>query len=127
MAYLRAFGPLFDGRAFVEMGRLDLGVRHAVGREAKNRWVGHLVLNIRQPTPYYWTTIAVNDRGPATVVHDDPSLPYGPWLEGVGSRNFPVTSFRGYWSMRDTIRSVPGWFDSVTGPVVAESVHRMGG
>jgi hypothetical protein len=25
---------------------------------------------------------------------------YGPWLEGVGSRNFPVTRFRGYHAFR---------------------------
>ncbi len=32
-------------------------------------------------------------------VHDS-GIVYGPWLEGVGSRNFPVTRFRGYSMFR---------------------------
>ncbi len=32
-------------------------------------------------------------------VHDS-GIVYGPWLEGVGSRNFPVTRFKGYSTFR---------------------------
>lgn len=30
----------------------------------------------------------------------DSGLVYGPWLEGVGSRNYPVTRFKGYSTFR---------------------------
>jgi len=30
----------------------------------------------------------------------DSGLIYGPWLEGLGSRNYPVTRFRGYSTFR---------------------------
>jgi len=35
----------------------------------------------------------------AAEVHDS-GIVYGPWLEGVGSRNYPVTRFKGYSTFR---------------------------
>jgi hypothetical protein len=43
----------------------------------------------------------------ATVDHliiTDTPVVYGPWLEGVGSRNFPATRFRGYHTFRKITR-----------------------
>ena len=49
------------------------------------------------PRPYYWTTVEVEHTGPTSrKVTDNASVVYNFWLEGLGSRNFPVTSFRGY-------------------------------
>lgn len=59
------------------------------------------VLNasIQHPTPYYETQTTVNwgafSGGASAIVHDR-GIVYGPWLEGIGSRNFPKTSFKGY-------------------------------
>lgn len=60
------------------------------------------VLNasIQQPTPYYETQTTLNwgaysGGGASAIVHDR-GIIYGWWLEGIGSRNFPVTSFKGY-------------------------------
>lgn len=60
------------------------------------------VLNtsIQNPTPYYETQTTLNwgvfaGAGANVIVHDR-GIIYGPWLEGVGSRNFPKTSFKGY-------------------------------
>jgi hypothetical protein len=60
------------------------------------------VLNssIQQPTPYYETMTTLNwgvfaGAGANVIVHDR-GIVYGPWLEGIGSRNFPKTSFKGY-------------------------------
>jgi hypothetical protein len=33
------------------------------------------------------------------IITDTPVV-YGPWLEGVGSRNYPVTRFAGYHTFR---------------------------
>lgn len=68
----------------------------------------HDVLNasIQNPTPYYEVQIK-QERGAGegpegfesdvtpVAVHDRGVI-YGHWLEGDGSRNSPVTSFRGY-------------------------------
>jgi hypothetical protein len=64
--------------------------------------VVNTVLNssIQNPTPYYETMTTLNwgvyaGAGANVIVHDR-GIIYGPWLEGIGSRNFPKTSFRGY-------------------------------
>ncbi len=38
-------------------------------------------------------------------VHDS-GIIYGPWLEGVGSRNFPVTRFKGYSMFRKVAQQI---------------------
>ncbi len=60
------------------------------------------VLNamIQHPTPYYETQTTMNwgvyaGAGANVIVHDR-GIIYGRWLEGIGSRNYPKTSFKGY-------------------------------
>jgi hypothetical protein len=48
------------------------------------------------------TELMVDD---SAMITDTPVV-YGPWLEGVGSRNFPVTRFRGYHTFRVMTRVV---------------------
>ena len=92
-------GPVFDGRAeqaardFLDQALMDVGQQGMADV--------HLLLDqsIRDPTPYYETQITVERAGSDVVVHDR-GVVYGPWLEGVGSRNYPVTSFAGYHSFR---------------------------
>lgn len=93
-------GPIWDGRAeqilddytreavweIAKEGRGDLGVR--------------FIKVFREPTGYYESQVeAVQQPGPHALIHDN-LVVYGPWLEGVGSRNFPVTRFKGYHSFR---------------------------
>jgi hypothetical protein len=55
---------------------------------------------LQHPTGYYESHIKADREGVYTYrVHDDMVI-YGPWLEGVGSRNYPVTKFRGYHTFR---------------------------
>lgn len=55
--------------------------------------------SIQHPTPYYETQTTLNwgasSGGVSAIVHDR-GIIYGPWLEGIGSRNAPKTSFKGY-------------------------------
>lgn len=88
-------GPLFDERAAIIAEQMRTAVERDVSDEAKNRVVGRLVQVIRQPTPYYWTQIETLHRRGGTEVTGE-SVIYHWWLEGVGSRNYPVTSFKGY-------------------------------
>lgn len=68
----------------------------------------NLVSSIKHPTPIYWTRLFVeqNNTGLGTSIHDDYQIVYGPWLEGVGSRNAPVTRFRGYASFRKAAQTL---------------------
>lgn len=53
---------------------------------------------IQRPTPYYETQVMVERAATDVVVHDR-GIIYGPWLEGVSSRN-RTTRFKGYAAFR---------------------------
>lgn len=92
-------GPIAEGHG-TEI--LDGYVKDAVWEVASQGLANvNTVLNasIQEPTPYYETQTTLNwgasSGGISAVVHDR-GIIYGPWLEGIGSRNFPKTSFKGY-------------------------------
>jgi hypothetical protein len=91
-------GPVGDGRAEGAVARYREDVADTVAGQGVAEV--HLILDrtIRQPTPYYETQIAVSSVGTDRVVHDRDVI-YGPWLEGVGSRN-RTTRFKGYFAFR---------------------------
>jgi len=98
-------GPMFDGRAiraareYVGAAELDVG-EHGVQiiRRELDRVLKH-------PTGYYRSNIHAVKRG-AHVTIDDNRVIYGPWLEGTGSRNSPVTRFKGYSTFRRMFRKI---------------------
>lgn len=61
--------------------------------------------HFRQPTGYYERHIVNRDLGSRHIISDS-DVVYGPWLEGVGSRNYPRTRFKGYSIMRRTTRDM---------------------
>lgn len=92
-------GPLTDGRAerAVEDYRQDL--EKVIARRAAALVVRILKQRIKDPTPYYWNQIRALPVGGHWEVVDG-NVIYGPWLEGVGSRNAPVTRFKGYHAFK---------------------------
>lgn len=92
-------GGLFDGRAERSVGEFLEDAQREVGAQASSEV--HLILDrrIKKPTPYYETQIVTERQANDVVVHDR-GIKYGPWLEGVGSRNYPVTRFKGYHAFR---------------------------
>ncbi len=93
-------GPFFERR---ERGMAEIinEIEHDVAQVGHAYVKTNLVTFIRYPTPYYWTRTEVrgNPSGPGLSIWDNYII-YGPWLEGVGSRNFPKTRFKGYSSFR---------------------------
>lgn len=94
-------GPLFDGRAAAALDAFEIAAAAAVGDMAYMEVRAELSRNLRNPTPFYESRV-MHDRASSTGygrVHDSDVI-YGPWLEGTGSRNSPVTRFKGYRSFR---------------------------
>jgi hypothetical protein len=89
-------GPLFDQRADMDMAKICNEIEVDVANVGQTMVHGHLVQFIRHPTPYYWTKVETraNPEGPGRSIWDS-YVVYGPWLEGVGSRN-RTTRFKGY-------------------------------
>lgn len=92
-------GPLFDGRAGAALDRYVDAVQDRLADEATDRIHALLAGSLKHPTGYYESHIHTERSTSDRTVTDTPVV-YGPWLEGLGSRNFPKTRFRGYGSFR---------------------------
>lgn len=92
-------GPFRDGRFQRAASDYSDQLQYAValhGEELVDRRLNQV---LKKQTPYYRTKITVRRaRGGYEVT--DQGVIYGPWLEGTGSRNYPVTRFRGYATFR---------------------------
>jgi hypothetical protein len=85
-------GPIFDGRARALANAYVNRLERDLAEEGVTLVREELQKVLQHPTGYYESRITV-ERG--TVITDG-GVVYGPWLAGVGSRNFPATRFRGY-------------------------------
>ncbi len=98
MTYVTHHGPIFDGRAAAAVHDFcdDFEQKYAerVKEEIQSRLrPGHGYL-----TGNYSRHIQVVRSGTGEEVNDS-GIIYGPWLEGVGSRN-RTTRFKGYFTFR---------------------------
>lgn len=92
-------GPMFDGRAVRTLQRFVKETDEQVGKAAVSIIQRELDVVLRHPTGHYRSSIKAEPVEGRYVVTDSRVI-YGPWLEGVGSRNSPVTRFKGYATFR---------------------------
>jgi len=119
-------GPLFEhGRADEIVDEFLHDAKKTVGDKALANWAENLDSSIRHPTPYYETQILNEPDGDAYVVNDR-GIIYGPWLEGVGSRN-RTTRFKGYFSLRRAFQKLHGEIENVIEPHVRRMIARLSG
>ena len=85
-------GPLFDGRARAAANAYVNRLERDLAEEGLNILRSEMHRVFRNPTGYYESRCKVVDGNTVT----DSRVVYGPWLAGVGSRNYPVTRFKGY-------------------------------
>lgn len=85
-------GPIFDGRARAAANAYVNRLERDLAEEGLNVLRSEMHRAFRNPTGYYESRCKVVDGNTIT----DSRVVYGPWLAGVGSRNFPVTKFKGY-------------------------------
>ncbi len=116
-------GPLFDGRATRIIQRFQENLKHTLAAQGENLVRQRLQSSIRVNRGVYESHIQT-ERQQNDLMVTDGGMVYGPWLEGVGSRNFPKTRFKGYASFRlatqELERQVPGIADKEIKPVVSE-------
>ncbi|GHH30253.1 hypothetical protein [Streptomyces rubradiris] len=87
-----ARGPLFDGRARALANAYVDRLERNLAEEGLSILKREMRAVFRNPTGYYESRCVVVDGHKIW----DSRVVYGPWLAGVGSRNFPVTRFKGY-------------------------------
>lgn len=97
---LRETGALFSGpRTNMLLRRYADDCEREVAEYALNLVHFNLASSLKNPTGRYQSQVQIRHVGGDPEVSDGGMI-YGPWLVGVGSRNFPVTRFRGYSSFR---------------------------
>lgn len=113
-------GPMFDGRAVEQLGKMCTDVQKTVAEAAEDTWQSLMDASFQHPTGAYQSHVNIAHDGPNLVVNDgwpESRLEYGPWLEGVGSRNSPVTRFPGYHALSraaaETERNIPALTQTV--------------
>lgn len=117
-------GPLFDGRALAAVDAFVEDAKRDVAAQAYSEWMTNLDRSIRHPTPYYETQITVTQRGADQVVHDR-GIVYGPWLEGVSSRN-ATTRFKGYHSAARAVVTLEAKVPGIVQGTLSRHIGRMG-
>lgn len=117
-------GPIADGRAVRELDAALEDAVEAVARQAYANVMGILNAEIRNPTPYYETQITVDRAGADRVVHDR-GIVYGPWLEGVGSRNRPRPGFPGYHAFRRATQQTESEAPALVERAIRPHLERM--
>lgn len=85
-------GPMFDGRAQRAANAYVDRLERQLAREGLSILREEMHAVFRNPTGYYESRCEVVDGNKIW----DSRVVYGPWLAGIGSRNFPVTRFKGY-------------------------------
>jgi hypothetical protein len=119
-------GAVFDGRAAADIEHMAAEVQSEVARWAEYQWQKNMDASFRHPTGRYQSHVNIAKRGPDLVVNDgwpESRLPYGPWLEGVGSRNSPVTRFPGYFALRRAAERIRAEVPAITAPIVEKWVR----
>lgn len=105
VVHVEKSGPVFDGRAAIQLDRAceEIERRVAVLGASMVRTELHRVLKVE--TPYYRLQNEARPDPPGWKIWDRGVI-YGSWLEGTGSRNSPVTRFRGYSTYRRTTQVI---------------------
>lgn len=125
MATVTLKGPIFDARGDAAVRDLKHDAVESVAGQGLADVHQNLDHSTRHPTPYYETQIAVDVDGDNAVVHDRGVI-YGPWLEGVGSRN-KTTRFKGYASFRRAAQGLGEKVPRLVEHAVKRAVGRLNG
>jgi hypothetical protein len=124
-----ARGPLFDGVAKHELPAAVAAVQHEVASYAEYQWQANMYGSFQNATGRYQSHVNIAQRGPDLVVSDGypgSGLLYGPWLEGVGTRN-KTTRFKGYFALRRARNSVAQKVPAIAAPVMRAFTARANG
>ena len=119
-------GPIFRPlTVHAAVSELIDAVEHDVAAAGLVEWSTNLDASLRNPTPYYETQLTLEPTAGGWVAHDR-GIVYGPWLEGVGSRN-QTTRFKGYAAARRARQAIEKRIPQITAGALARAVRRLNG
>lgn len=116
-------GPVFDGRAALAVDAYGEDVTDTIAKQGVNDVRNALHGVLRNPTGNYSRHIVTERQSNDNAVTDS-GIIYGPWLEGVGSRN-STTRFKGYFTFRRVTQQLDGKAGHMAEMVLNKYVRRM--
>lgn len=122
-------GPLFNGAAVRDLDAALVAVKREVADEAEREWQTNMTDSFQHSTGRYQSTVNVARRGLDLVVNDGypgSGVLYGPWLEGLGSRN-ETTRFKGYFAQRRATQTVDRKVPEIAEPIIRAFIAKANG
>lgn len=123
----RTHGALFDARAH----RIFDDFEEDLEEEGAEFALGHIKqtfhASFKRPTGYYESNVRIHNTTTGTEVWDGgyAGPVYGPWLEGVGSRN-RTTRFKGYHAFRKAATALEARIEGMGERLLYRNViHRL--
>jgi hypothetical protein len=111
-------GPLFDGKTAASFESSSAECAKALAEKLAKAWTNNLNASIKNGTGFYVSQIETRQDSADKYTVDDKDVVYGPWLEGLGSRNYPHTVFRGYMSLRKAKQTVQDKSMQICQPII---------
>lgn len=121
---VRRHGPIFDGRAAAAAAQFAQAAEEEIAETGVNLVRAELGRVLKHPTGYYESQIQT-DRSAGSTLITDGGVIYGPWLEGIGTRNSPVTRFKGYSTFRRVGQRVDRQAKLIAERVLPKYLRRM--
>ena len=124
-------GPLLEGRAPQILDAYMRNNMNLIAKLAEDVVRQELDVVLQNPTGFYRSQISSAVRHNRVTTHDvvvhDSGVIYGPWLAGTGSRNAPVTRFRGYTHWRKAAQRIEQLARQTTVATLRQLVRKLGG
>ncbi len=121
-SYVTLKGPMFDGRAVAATKAYVHAAVDEVGHVSEDL-VRQGTGAFKHPTGHYESLITTRVSGDSALVSDSNCV-YGPWLEGVGSRN-ATTRFKGYHFWRRAGQQAQRQAQPIARRVLSRFIGRM--
>lgn len=123
MSEMRVTGPVFNGRALAETEIMTIDIEREIAQGAVNKVHQRLGQVLQHPTGYYESQVRT-ERATSGVTVTDGGVIYGPWLEGVSSRN-QTTRFKGYGVFREVSQEIKRGAEVEANVIAAKHVAVM--
>lgn len=119
-------GPLFKNPT-ARIAIFILDSKKHLADTGKTMVIQRLHKVLKNPTGRYESKIQVERATNDYAVTDGRRVLYGPWLEGTGSMNAPVTRFKGYKTFRLTKQELDRAQQEILRPIIRKFISDMNG
>lgn len=123
MSIVSLHGPVFDGRAFAITEVFIKTAERAIAEEGVRMLEARFGKTFKHPTGRYESLVHVRSDPHGHVITDGGCV-YGPWLEGVGSRN-KTTRFKGYANFRKTTQDLQSKANGISAATLNRYIGKM--